>query len=44
METGQIVLDAGVTCLAEQNGRIAVSDKLGRVHVFEAEEFMRERR
>jgi WD40 repeat protein len=45
-ETGQeitrIALDAAVTALAVHDGDIALGDALGRIHVFEAEEFMRE--
>jgi hypothetical protein len=35
-----IALDAAVSALAVHNGNIALGDALGRVHVFEAEEFL----
>ena len=40
-ELARIVLDAAVTALAVQDGCIAAGDALGRVHVFEAREFLR---
>jgi WD40 repeat protein len=35
-----IPLDAAVTALALRNGDIALGDRLGRIHAFEAEEFL----
>ena len=47
-ETGQeitcIVLDAMVSALAVHNGNIALGEVFGRIHVFEAEEFLTENR
>jgi WD40 repeat protein len=42
-ETARIALDAVVSALAVHNGNIALGDGLGRVHVFEAEEFLRQK-
>ena len=42
-ETTRIALDAAVSALAVHNGNIALGDALGRVHVFEAEEFLRQK-
>jgi WD40 repeat protein len=42
-ETTRIALDAAVRALAVRNGNIALGDALGRVHVFEAEEFLRQK-
>ncbi len=42
-ESTRIALDAAVSALAVHNGNIALGDALGRVHVFEAEEFLRQK-
>jgi len=42
-EITRIALDASVMALAVHNGDIALGDALGRVHVFEAEEFLRQK-
>ena len=39
-EITQIILDAGVTALAVYDRDIALGDALGRIHVFEAAEFL----
>ena len=39
-EITRIVLDAAVTALAVHDGDIALGDALGRIHVFEAAEYL----
>jgi hypothetical protein len=39
-EIARITLDAAVTAMSVRNRLIALGDALGRVHVFEAEEFL----
>ena len=39
-ETTRIALDAAAFSTAVKNGNIALGDLLGRVHIFEAEEFL----
>ncbi len=39
-ELARVALDAAVTALTVQDGRIAAGDALGRVHVFDAQEFL----
>ena len=39
-EIVQIALDAAVTALGVCGGAIALGDALGRIHVFDAEEFL----
>jgi WD40 repeat protein len=39
-EITRIVLDASVTGLSVHGGTIALGDALGRIHVFESEEFL----
>jgi WD40 repeat protein len=39
-EIMRIALDAAVTALAVNDGNVALGDALGRIHVFEAEEFI----
>jgi WD40 repeat protein len=43
-EITRVALDAAVTALAVHDGNIALGDALGRIHVFEAEEFIGARR
>ena len=40
-EVVRIVLDAAVTGLSVHGGAIALGDALGRIHVFDADEFLR---
>ncbi len=42
-EIASIALDAAVTALAVKDGCIALGDALGRIHVFDAEEFLRKK-
>jgi WD40 repeat protein len=39
-ETAQIILDAGITAVALQDGCIFAGDALGRIHTFDVEEFL----
>jgi WD40 repeat protein len=39
-EIARITLDASVTALSVYGSTIALGDALGRIHVFEAEEFL----
>ena len=40
-ELTRVVLDAAVTALAVQDDCFALGDALGRIHVFDAREFLR---
>jgi len=40
-EVARIALDAGVTSLDVRSGAIALGDALGRIHVYDADEFLR---
>jgi len=42
-ESTRVALDAAAGALAVHNGNIALGEALGRVHVFEAEEFLRQK-